>query len=182
MLVKLPTIYTPLGSAFYLFEFICIKLQSWAESVTFKISSSRIPSSDQWYRRGAQGTEEMLQYIREMLQLVVQVLSPTCWASLSMSTMFGCESWTIKKAEHKRVDAFELWCWRRFLGVPWTARKSNQSILKEINPEYSSERRMLELRLRRFGHLMQRGNPLREDPDVEKDWKQKEKGAEEIVW
>ena len=90
MLVKLPTIYTPLGSAFYLFEFICIKLQSWAESVTFKISSSRIPSSDQWYRRGAQGTEEMLQYIREMLQLVVQVLSPTCWASLfSILEPFG---------------------------------------------------------------------------------------------
>ena len=70
--------------------------------------------------------------------------------------MYGCESWTIKKAEHQRIDAFELWCWRRLLRVPWTARRSNQSILKEINPEYSLERLMLQLKLQYFGHLMQR--------------------------
>ena len=70
--------------------------------------------------------------------------------------MYGCESWTIKKAEHPRIDAFELWCWRRLLRVSWTARRSNQSILKEISPEYSLEGRMLKLKLQYLGHLMQR--------------------------
>ena len=70
--------------------------------------------------------------------------------------MYGCESWTIKKAECQRIDAFELWCWRRLLRVPWTARRSNQSILKETSPEYSLEGLMLELKLQYFGHLIQR--------------------------
>ena len=70
--------------------------------------------------------------------------------------MFRCESWTIKKAESQRLDAFELWCWRRLLRVPWTARRSNQSILKEISPEYSLEGLMLKLKLQYFGHWMQR--------------------------
>ena len=70
--------------------------------------------------------------------------------------IYGCESWTIKKAEHRRTDAFELWCWRRLLRVPWTARRSNQSILKEISPECSSEGLMLKLKLQYFGHLMWR--------------------------
>ena len=70
--------------------------------------------------------------------------------------MCGCESWTIKKAEHGRIDAFELWCWRRLLRVPWTARRSSQSILKEISPEYSLEELMLKLKLQYFGQLMQR--------------------------
>ena len=70
--------------------------------------------------------------------------------------MYGCESWTIKKAEHWRIDAFELWCWRRLLRVPWTARRSNQSILKEISPEYSLEGLMLKLKLQYFGHLIRR--------------------------
>ena len=69
--------------------------------------------------------------------------------------MYGCESWTIKKTEHQRIDAFELWCWRRLLRVPWTAQRSNQSILKEISPEYSLEGLMLKLKLQQFGHLMQ---------------------------
>ena len=68
--------------------------------------------------------------------------------------MYGCESWTVKKAEHKRIDAFELWCWRRLLRVPWTARRSNQSILKEISPGSSLEGMMLKLKLQYFGHLM----------------------------
>ena len=68
--------------------------------------------------------------------------------------MYGCESWTIKKAECRRIDAFELWCWRRLLRVPWTARRSNQSILKEISPEYSLEGLMLKLKLQSFGHMM----------------------------
>ena len=72
--------------------------------------------------------------------------------------MYGCESWTIKKAEQQRIDAFELWCWRRLLRVPWTARRSNQSILKEISPEYSLEGLMLKLKLQYFGHLMRRAD------------------------
>ena len=72
--------------------------------------------------------------------------------------IYGCESWTIKKAETRRIDAFELWCWRRLLRVPWTARRSNQSILKEISPEYSLEGLMLKLKLQYFGHLMRRAD------------------------
>ena len=72
------------------------------------------------------------------------------------AVMCGCESWTIKKAEHRRIDAFELWCWRRLLRVPWTARRSNQFILNEISPGYSLEGLMLKLKLRYFGHLMRR--------------------------
>ena len=72
--------------------------------------------------------------------------------------MYGCESWTIKKAELQRIDAFEVWCWRRLLRVPWTARRSNQSILKEISPEYSLEGLMLNLKLQYFAHLMRRTN------------------------
>ena len=74
--------------------------------------------------------------------------------------MYRCERWTIKKAEHQRIDAFELWCWRRLLRVPWTPRRSNQSILKEINPEYSLEGLMLKLKLQYFGHLMRRADSL----------------------
>ena len=74
--------------------------------------------------------------------------------------MYGCESWTIKKAERRGIDAFELLCWRRLLRVPWTARRSNQSILKEIHPEYSLEGLMLKLKLQYFGHLMQRADSL----------------------
>ena len=81
-------------------------------------------------------------------------------AMLFPVVMYGCESWTIKKAEHQRIDAFELWCWRRLLRVPWTARISNQSILKEINPEYSLEGFMLNLKLQYFGHLMRRTDSL----------------------
>ena len=74
--------------------------------------------------------------------------------------MYGCESWTVKKVEHGRIDAFELWCWRRLLRVPWTARRSNQSILKEINREYSLEGLMLKLKLQYFGHLMRGADSL----------------------
>ena len=74
--------------------------------------------------------------------------------------MYGCKSWTIKKVEHRRNDAFKLWCWRRLLRVPWTAKRSNQSILKEINPEYLLEGLMLKLKLQYFGHLMRRTDSL----------------------
>ena len=76
------------------------------------------------------------------------------------AVMYGCESWTLKKAEYQRIDAFELWCWRRLLRVPWTARRSNQSILKEICPEISLEGMMLKLKLQYFGHLMRRVDSL----------------------
>ena len=72
--------------------------------------------------------------------------------------IYGCESWTVKKAECRRIDAFELWCWRRLLRVPWTARRSNQAILKEISPEYSLEELILKLKLQYFGHLIQRAD------------------------
>ena len=74
--------------------------------------------------------------------------------------MYGCESWTVKKAEPQRIDAFELWCWRKLLRVPWTARRSKQSILKEVSPEYSLERLTLKLKLQYFGHLMRRADSL----------------------
>ena len=93
--------------------------------------------------------------------------------------MYGCESWTIKKAEGRWIDAFELWSWRRLLRVPWTARRSNQSILKEISPRCSLEGLMLKLKLQYFGHLMRKSWLIWKDPDVGKDWRQEEKGTTE---
>ena len=90
---------------------------------------------------------------------------------------YECESWTIKTAECWRIDAFKLWCWRRFLRVPWTARRSKQSTLNEISPEYSSEGLMLKLKLQYFGHLMQRAKSLEKNPDAGKVWGQEEKRA-----
>ena len=92
--------------------------------------------------------------------------------------MYGCESWTMKKAECQRIDAFGLWCWRRLLRVPWTARRSNQSILKEINPGISLEGMMLKLKLQYIGHLMQRVDLL-EKTNAGRDWRQEEKGTRE---
>ena len=90
--------------------------------------------------------------------------------------MYGWESWTIKKAEGRRIDAFELWCWRRLFRVPWTTRRSNQSILKKISPEYSLEGVMLKLKLQYFGHLMRRTDSFEKTLDAGKDWRQEEKG------
>ena len=92
--------------------------------------------------------------------------------------MYGCESWTVKMAERQRIDAFELWCWRRLLRVPWTARRPNQSILKEISPGISLEGVMLKLKLQYFGHLMQRVDSL-EKTDAGRDCGQEEKGTTE---
>ena len=94
--------------------------------------------------------------------------------------MYGCESWTIKKAEHQRIDAFELWCWRRVLRVPWTARRSNHSILKEISLEYLLEGLMLKLKLLYFGHLNANNWLIGKDPDAGKDWRWEEKGTTEV--
>ena len=92
--------------------------------------------------------------------------------------MYGCESWTVKKAECQRIDAFELWCWRRFLRVRWTARRANQSILKEISPGCSLQGLILKLKLQYFGHLMGRVDSL-EKTDAGRDWGQEEKGTTE---
>ena len=93
--------------------------------------------------------------------------------------MYGCESWTVKKAERWRIDVFELWCWRRLLRVPWTARRSNQPILKEISPGCSLEGRMLKLKLQYFGHLMWKSWLIGKDPDNGRDCGQEEKGTTE---
>ena len=96
--------------------------------------------------------------------------------------MYGCESWTIKKAEHQRIDAFELWCWRRLLRVPWTARWSNQSILKEIGPEYSLKGLMLKLKLQYFGHLMWRTDWLEKTLMLGKTEGGKRRGRQRMRW
>ena len=96
--------------------------------------------------------------------------------------MCGCESWTIKKAEHWRSDAFDLWCWRRLLRVPWTARRSNQSILKKINSEYSLEGLMLKLKLQYFGHLMRRTNSLEKTLMLGKIEGRRSRGRQRIRW
>ena len=96
--------------------------------------------------------------------------------------MYGCESWTIKKAEHQRIDAFALWCWRRFLRVPWTARRSNQFILKEISPEYSLEGLMLKLKLQYCGHLMQRADSFEKTLILEKIEGRRSRGRQRTRW
>ena len=96
--------------------------------------------------------------------------------------MYGCESWTLKKAEHRRMDAFELWCWRRLLRVPWTARRSNQSILKEISPEYSVEGLMLKLKFQYSGHLMRRTGSLEETLLLGKIEGRRRKGRQRMRW
>ena len=95
---------------------------------------------------------------------------------------YGCESWTIKKAERRRIDAFELWCWRRLLRVPWTARRSNQSILKEISPRCSLEGLMLKLKLQYFGHLMQRVNSLEKTLMLGGIGGRRRRGRERMRW
>ena len=96
--------------------------------------------------------------------------------------MYGCENWTIKKAEHQRTDAFELWCCRRLLRVPWTARRSSQSILKEINPEYSLEGFMLKLKLQYFGHLMGRTDSLEKTLMLGKIEGRRKRGRQRMRW
>ena len=96
--------------------------------------------------------------------------------------MYGCESWTIKKAEHRRIDALELWCWRRLLRVSWTTRRSNQSILKEINPEYSLKRLMLKLKLQYFGHLMRGTDSLEKTLMLGKIEGRRRRGQQRLRW
>ena len=96
--------------------------------------------------------------------------------------MYGCESWTVKKAEHQRIDAFELWCWRRLLRVPWTAGRSNQSVLKEISPGCSLEGLMLKLKLQNFGHLMQRTDSLEKTLILGKIEGRRRRGRQRMRW
>ena len=100
-------------------------------------------------------------------------------AVVFLVVMYGCESWTVKKAECRGIDAFQLWCWRRLLRVPWTARKSNQSILKETSPGCSLEGLMLKLKLQYFGYLMRRVDSLGKTSDAGRDWGQEKKGTTE---
>ena len=96
--------------------------------------------------------------------------------------MYGCESWTIKKAEHRRIDAFELWCWRRLLKVPWTAKRSNQSILKEISPECSLEGLMLKLKPQYFGHLMRKADSFEKTLMLGKSEGRRRRGRQRMRW
>ena len=96
--------------------------------------------------------------------------------------MYGCECWTVKKAECRRIDAFELWCWKRLLRVPWTARRSNQSILKEISPEYSLEGLMLKLKLQYFGYLMQRADSFEKTLMLGKIEGRRRRGRQRMRW
>ena len=103
-------------------------------------------------------------------------------AMVFLVVMYGCESWTVKRAEHQRIGAFELWCWRRLLGVPWTARRSNQSILKEISPEYLLEGLMLKLQLQYFGHLMPRTDSLEKTLMFRKIEGRRRRGRQRMRW
>ena len=95
---------------------------------------------------------------------------------------YGCESWTVRKAEHQRIDSFKLWCWRRLLRVPWTARRSNQSILKEINPEYSLEGLMLKLKLQYFDHLIQTADSLEKSLMLGRIEDRRRRGCQKMRW
>ena len=108
------------------------------------------------------GRKAMTSLDRILKSRDINLLTKVCLvkAMVFPIVMYGCENWTIKKADYQRIDAFELWCWRRLLRVPWTERRSNQSILKEINPEYSLEGLMLKLKLQYFGYLMRRADSL----------------------
>ena len=123
------------------------------------------------YDQSRQHMQKQRYYFANKVHLVKAMVSPV--------VMYGCESWTIKKAECWRIDTFELWCKKRLLRVPWTARRSNQSILKEISPEYSLEGLMMRLKLEYFGHLMWRTDSLEKTLSAGKDWKQEEKGMTE---
>ena len=104
--------------------------------------------------------DQSRQHVKKSRDITLQTKVHLVKAMIFPVVMYGCESWTIKKAEHRRIDTFELWCWRRPLRVPWTARRSNQSILKEISPECSLEVLMLKLKLQYFGHLMRKADSL----------------------
>ena len=126
------------------------------------------------YDRPRQCIKKQRHRFADKVHLVKAVVFPV--------VMYGCESWTIKKAEHRRIDTFELWCWRRLLRIPWTARRSNQSILKEIHPEYSLKGLMLKLKLQYFGHLMRRTDSLEKTLMLGKIEGKKRRGLQRMRW
>ena len=134
----------------------------------------RIPGKEQ-----PSGLPSMGSHSRTRLK---RLSSSSSSQSYGFSSMYGCESWTIKKADRRRIDAFELWCWRRLLRVPWTARRSNQSILKEIRPEYSLEGLMLRLKLQYFGHLMQRTDSFEKTLMLGKTEGRRRRGRQRTEW
>ena len=126
------------------------------------------------YDQPRQHIEKQRHYFATKVRLVKAMVFPV--------VMFGCESWTVKKAECRKIDAFELWCWRRLLRVPWTARRSNQSILKEISPEYSLEGLMLKLKLQYFGHLMGRADSFEKTLMLGKIEDRRRSGRQRMRW
>ena len=139
----------------------------------------RLAKNDNWCRRLLLGRKVManLDSRLKSRDITLSTKVRLVKAMVFPVVMYGSESWTIREAEHGRIDAFEVWCWRRLLRAPWTTRRSNQSILKEISPGCSLEGWMLKLKLQYFGHLMQRADSF--DSDTGKDWGQEEKGMTE---
>ena len=113
---------------------------------------------------------------------IISNKGPSVQAEIFPVVMYGCKSWTVKKAEHQRIDAFELWCWRRLLRVPWTARRSNQSIVKETSPGCSLEGLMLKLKLQSFGHLMQRADSLEKTLMLGRIGGRRRRGRQRMRW
>ena len=130
--------------------------------------------------KGAYSLEEKLSQTLDIIEITLLTMVCVVKARVFPVVMYRCESWTIKKAEHQRIDAFQMWCWRRLLRVPWTARRSNQSILKEISPEYSLEGLMLKLKY--FGHLMQRANSLEKTLMLGKTEGRRRRGQQRMRW
>ena len=126
------------------------------------------------YDQPRQHIKKQKHYFANKVHLVKAMVFPV--------VMYGCESWTIKKAEHWKIDAFQLWCWRRLLRVPWTARRSNQSIVKGISPEYSVEGLILKLKLQYFGHLLQKSWLIGKDPDAGKIEGRRRRGRQKMRW
>ena len=141
--------------------------KQWQQVADFILGGSKITADDvcshEVKRRLLLGRKVMTNLDSILKSRDITLLTNICLikAMVFPVVIYGCDSWTIKKAEHRRIDGFELWCWRRLLRVPWTGRRSNQSILKEISPEYSLEGLMLKLKLQYFGHLMQRTDSLK---------------------
>ena len=126
------------------------------------------------YDQPRQHIKKQKHYFPNKVHLVKALVFPV--------VIYGCESWTTQKAEHRRIDAFELWCWRRLLRVPWAARRSNQSILKEISPEYSLEGLILKLNLQYFGHMMQRTDSLKKTLMLRKIEGRRRRGQWRMRW
>ena len=123
-----------------------------------------------------------LESILKSIDITLPTKVPLVKAMVFPVIMYGCESWTIKKAEHRRIDAFELWCWKRLLRIPWTARRSNQSVLKEISPGCSLERLMLKLKLQYFGHLMWRVDSFEKTLMLGKTESRRRRGRQRMRW